>query len=162
MAKARVPKRDLLDGDRLGEVSGEAEEIEGKTGSAKAKLSKGIKDALDVDAVHDSKPVREDLERKDVDETLETVDRLGHPDESISSVEAEVLVVADDDWREKEAQDRSVEEGRRHRERKQGRTGLTLPGLDLLESTLNLGVQTVLGHDEDDADKKARSLGVND
>jgi hypothetical protein len=81
----------------LARFRGKLEEIEGKTRSAKATLSTGIKDALDVDAVHDSKPVRKDLERKDVDETLETVDRLGHPDESIRSVEAEVLVVADDD-----------------------------------------------------------------
>lgn len=38
-------------------------------------------------------------------------------------------------------------------------TGLSLPGLDLLESALNLGVETVLSHDEDDAERKRERRG---
>lgn len=80
---------------------------------------------VDVDAVHDREVVREQLERDDVDETLKTVDRPRDSDKSIVGRERVVVVVADNDR-------------------------LTLAGLDLLERRLDLRVERVLGHDEDD------------
>jgi hypothetical protein len=84
------------------------------------------RDVLDVDAVHDGKVVGQQLEGDDVDEALKAVDGVGHSDESVVGIERVVVVVADND-------------------------GLTLSGLDLLEGRLDLGVKTVLGHDQDDA-----------
>lgn len=91
----------LLDSDGLGEVSGE----------------------INIDALEDSKVVREELERDDVDQTLQAVDGLGDTDGLVVLDEAVITAVANDD-------------------------GLTLAGRDLLERALDLGVERVAGHDK--------------
>lgn len=54
-------------------------------------------DSLDVNSVHDREMVREKLQRDDVDQSLEAVDRLGHSNESVVGGESIVVVVADHD-----------------------------------------------------------------
>lgn len=66
----------LLDSDRLGKVARE----------------------VDVEALHDSKPVGDELKRNDVEDTLEDVNGLGDLDlESLAGLELLIVRVADDD-----------------------------------------------------------------
>ena len=72
-----MPSRSpLLDGNRLGKVARE----------------------VDVETLQDGKPVGNELERNDVQETLENVDGLGNLDlQSLAGIELLVTRVADDD-----------------------------------------------------------------
>ncbi len=80
---------------------------------------------VDVDARRCGKVVRKELERDDSQQTLETVDGAGHTDGLHTLLDVLVVVVANDDR-------------------------LALSRCDLHERCLNLGVQRVLGHDEND------------
>lgn len=93
----------LLDGDRLGQVTGE----------------------VDINTSQASQVVRQELERDDGQETLETVNGLGNTDGLGLGVDGIITLVADDD-------------------------GLTLAGSDLLQSRADLGVQRVAGHNQND------------
>lgn len=65
----------LLDSDRLGQVTRE----------------------IDVESLHNSKPVSDQLQRNDIEDTLEGVDRLGDLNLlSLASLELLVTRVADD------------------------------------------------------------------
>lgn len=114
----------LLGRDRLGEVSRE----------------------VNIDAVHDgevyrsvhiahpritqSRTVRQELERNNVDETLKTIDSSGDTDDLVGRVGNRVVIVIADD-------DRS-----------------TFSSGDLGKSRSDLGVERVSGHDEDDAENE--------
>ena len=65
-----------LYGDRLGQVPGE----------------------VDVQTLHDGQPVGNELERDDVEDTLETVNRLGYLNfQGLAGLEFVIVDVADDD-----------------------------------------------------------------
>ena len=67
----------LLDSDRLGQVTRE----------------------VDVEALEDSQPVGDQLERNDVEDALQDVDGLGDLDPlAVGVLELLVVLVADDDW----------------------------------------------------------------
>lgn len=80
---------------------------------------------VDVDACGDGEVVREELERDDSQETLKAVDGAGDTDGLHTRLDVLVVVVANDN-------------------------GLTFSRCDLHERGLNLGVQRVLGHDQND------------
>lgn len=75
MTRLYRPANPLLDGDRLGKVARE----------------------VDVETLEDGEPVGDQLEREDVQEALEDVDRLGDLDlESLAGFELVIIGVADD------------------------------------------------------------------
>jgi hypothetical protein len=96
--------------------------------------------------------VREQLERNDVDETLQAVGSLGYSDDLGSIGNRVVVLVTDNDcwstWPRISGADKL--------------TGLTLSSSDLSEGRLNLRVEGVSGHNEDDGhvlvDKRQRSV----
>lgn len=69
--------------------------------------------------------VTQQLQRNDVEQALQTVDGLGHTDCFTTLRDTLILLSADDDR-------------------------LRLTGCDLCERGLDLGVQRVLGHDDND------------
>lgn len=82
----------LLDGNGLGQVTREAEQERSSkagelNGTRELGSVEGKEGLLDVDTVHDSQVVREQLEGDDVDETLQAIDGVGHSDESVVSIE---------------------------------------------------------------------------
>jgi len=103
------------------------------------------------------------LQRDDVEQALEAVDRLGDPNYAVLlGVERSVRVVGNDDGRScgREGRVLAFERWKRVDGRGGGgtwRRGVelgaerhTFSGGDLLESRTSLGVEGVLGHDEDD------------
>lgn len=108
---------------------------------------------VDVDTVHDSQVVRQELQRNDVDQTLQAVDSAGDTDGPILGINGVVLFVANNDWKNAKSRSRMRNFGslkRQVAESIERLTGLTLSGSHLGQSALNLGVERILSHDEDD------------
>jgi hypothetical protein len=85
---------------------------------------------LPIPRITQSRTVRQELERNNVDETLKTIDSSGDTDDLVGRVGNRVVIVIADD-------DRS-----------------TFSSGDLGKSRSDLGVERVSGHDEDDAENE--------
>ena len=79
---------------------------------------------VNVESVLDSKVVREQLQRNDVQDTLQAIDRLRHPDGLHTRRDRLIVLMADNNR-------------------------LRLPCRDLRKRRLDLGVQRILSHDDD-------------
>ena len=81
--------------------------------------------------------VRKQLQGNDIDQTLETIDGLRHSERLEFLADRVVVLVADDDFMSAKSHGCRL-------------TWSTLSCGDLGESRLNLGIERILGHDEDD------------